>query len=461
MGSCGLHVIHGAFQTGHKASGWNVNGYLRAMYRLFKDSPAQRAVYTEVTGSKTFPKKFCTVRWIENVAVAERALELLPNVNKFADSAMKSKTSCATITSATVKTLSRDKLAAAKISFFASVAAQCEPFLKKYQTQAPLAPYLYDEIGQLLRTLMKRVVKKSILEKAESVSQLVKIDVTKKDTRCNYKEVDVGVAATKSLTEVKLSDAERMGFRMECLEFLSSMVAKIIERSPLKYAVTRAISCLVPSTVCSVRVLAEKRMKNLAQIMYDKGNITAVTADKCKSQFSDLYQKASGNLHTKFSSFSSRCDRLDAFYYDIIGQDIEFVELFSVVCLVLTLSRGNASVESGFSVNSDMLVENLHEDSLVAQRTVYDAVQAEGGVTSVNIDKPLLMYVRGSHARYQAALECKRKATSELDQKTAAKKKACEQIKVLQTKKAKFMEEAATESRKVDMEIAELQKLKK
>jgi len=43
MGSCGLHVIHDAFQTGHKASGWNVNGYLRAMYGLFKDSPARRA----------------------------------------------------------------------------------------------------------------------------------------------------------------------------------------------------------------------------------------------------------------------------------------------------------------------------------------------------------------------------------------------------------------------------------
>jgi len=42
MGSCCLHVIHGAIQTGHKASGWDVSCGLKALYGLFKDSPAGR-----------------------------------------------------------------------------------------------------------------------------------------------------------------------------------------------------------------------------------------------------------------------------------------------------------------------------------------------------------------------------------------------------------------------------------
>jgi len=66
------------------------------------------------------------------------------------------------------------------------------------------------------------------------------------------------VAANKALAQAKLSDAERMSFRMECLQFLSSMVAKIVERSPLKYALTRAISCLMPSTVRGSAMVAEK-----------------------------------------------------------------------------------------------------------------------------------------------------------------------------------------------------------
>ena len=40
MGSCSLHVIHGAVQTGHNVSGWKVSCSLKALYGLFKDSPA-------------------------------------------------------------------------------------------------------------------------------------------------------------------------------------------------------------------------------------------------------------------------------------------------------------------------------------------------------------------------------------------------------------------------------------
>ena len=64
--------------------------------------------------------------------------------------------------------------------------------------------------------------------------------------------------------------------------------------------------------------------------------------------------------------------RLDEFYYDIIGRNPDSAELFWIVRLILTLSHGNASVESGFSVNADMLVENLQEESLIKQRTLYD-----------------------------------------------------------------------------------------
>ena len=55
IGSCGLHVVHGAFQTGHNAVNWNVNSTLRAFYRILKDSPARRADYSSVTGSTLFP----------------------------------------------------------------------------------------------------------------------------------------------------------------------------------------------------------------------------------------------------------------------------------------------------------------------------------------------------------------------------------------------------------------------
>jgi hypothetical protein len=39
----------------------------------------------------------------------------------------------------------------------------------------------------------------------------------------------------------------------------------------------------------------------------------------------------------------------------------------------------------GFSVNGDMLIENLQEESLVAQRQVYDGVRSLGGLLKVKI----------------------------------------------------------------------------
>ena len=135
-------------------------------------------------------------------------------------------------------------------------------------------------------------------------------------------------------------------------------------------------------------------MKELVQIMYNKNHITALTADKCKMQFSQLCNLASETLHHQFQEYSRSKDRLDKFYYNIIRQNPDFADVFSIIHLILILSHGNASVESGFSVNADMLVENLLEESLSAQRTVYDSVQAAGGLTGVNIDKSTLQFVR-------------------------------------------------------------------
>jgi hypothetical protein len=206
------------------------------------------------------------------------------------------------------------------------------------------------------------------------------------------------------------------------------------------------------------RTVAENRMKLLAQTLYETGIITAVVADKSRNQFSDLCLKASSTLQIQFSAFSRTKCRLDTFYFDIIGQDPDYAELFSVVRLVLILSHGNATVEGGFSVNGDMLVENLQDESLVAQRIVYDAVQCAGGITSVHIDKALLSFVRGSHARYLLALDQKRQTSSEYNKQQALKRKAAAEINQLEMKKAKVLKAAASEAKATDTEISVLKK---
>lgn len=176
-----------------------------------------------------------------------------------------------TVSCDNLKALCSDKLAAAKISFFASVVSVCEPFLKRYQLTEPLAPFMYDDLEHFLRQLMKRFVKNAVLKDAKSVAKLVKIDVTSKENKYAYKEVDTGVGATKLLSAISLSDLERMKFMMQCIDFLTSAVGKLVDRwCPLTQGIVRAISCFVPSTTANNRILAEKRMKNAVQILYDQ-----------------------------------------------------------------------------------------------------------------------------------------------------------------------------------------------
>uniref|UniRef100_A0A2L2YE91 Uncharacterized protein n=1 Tax=Parasteatoda tepidariorum TaxID=114398 RepID=A0A2L2YE91_PARTP len=99
--------------------------------------------------------------------------------------------------------------------------------------------------------------------------------------------------------------------------------------------------------------------------------------------------------------------RLDDFYSNILKSS-EFSELFEVATIILTLSHGNAAVESGFSINKDMLVENLKDEFLVGLRTVYDAIHFYGGVLNVPLSKDLLHYAKLARGRYQQALEKQR-----------------------------------------------------
>ena len=126
IGCCSLHVVHGAFQTGHKAVGWNMNSVLGSFYKLFHDSPAQRVDYIEITDSNIFSKKFCSVRWVENASVAQRALDIYSNIKKYV---AKSKLS-SNFTVKTVKESVADPLTPCRISFFINIASVLEPFLR-------------------------------------------------------------------------------------------------------------------------------------------------------------------------------------------------------------------------------------------------------------------------------------------------------------------------------------------
>lgn len=83
VGTCGLHHLHNSFRSGFEVINWDIAGLTKSFYGLLKDSLARRDDYIALTGIGKFPLKFYSHRWVENVVVAERTVEILPAMTAF------------------------------------------------------------------------------------------------------------------------------------------------------------------------------------------------------------------------------------------------------------------------------------------------------------------------------------------------------------------------------------------
>ena len=82
IGSCGLHTLHNSFRDGAQSTDWGIGGILDVLHRLFKDVPGRREDYINATSNNDsqFPLKFGQQRWVENVIVANRDMEIRENI---------------------------------------------------------------------------------------------------------------------------------------------------------------------------------------------------------------------------------------------------------------------------------------------------------------------------------------------------------------------------------------------
>ena len=79
-------------------------------------------------------------------------------------------------------------------------------------------------------------------------------------------------------------------------------------------------------------------------MFFDAQRASAHTANKAKFQLSNFCRRATDYLEARFKSYDS-WQRLDTFYSEVLANDQQSVELWSVVCKVLVLSHGKANVE--------------------------------------------------------------------------------------------------------------------
>ena len=111
--------------------------------------------------------------------VADRVIAVLEDVRKvvqFLDKLMKWKQPNSKSYS-NLKNGLDDPLIHAKLNFFSYVAYIIEPFLKKFQTDKAIVPFLSFELKAIVSELLEIVVKSSVIKSCKNIGQLKEIDL--------------------------------------------------------------------------------------------------------------------------------------------------------------------------------------------------------------------------------------------------------------------------------------------
>lgn len=255
VGTCSLHVLHGCYKTALMKSGWAINDFLRAIYYLFKDFPSRRADYKNFSGSSLMPLKVCSIRWIENSNVIERAIKILPFLKMYVEGVKDHPP--ATKNFETVSKFIKDELLLAKLYFLQSVATDLEGFLTFFQADKPLLPHLYEELNLLFKSLASRFMRKDIIL-AKNLHDIMAIDINNKDNYLSLKKIEVGFGAAAACSNV--SECDKISFHKECRSFLINTIEKLRIKSPLSKRLVKGLSCLSPKVMLSSDLIKSNRV---------------------------------------------------------------------------------------------------------------------------------------------------------------------------------------------------------
>ena len=188
----------------------------------------------------------------------------------------------------------------------------------------------------------------------------------------------------------EITKADVKLFKDSCKVFLKTLTCKFVEKSPLQCAVIQNATCLDPEIIFSHETLTKERLKGLVSNLIQTKWITPRNGDEINSECKAYIEKVAVQNRESFLKFSKLKDRLDEFYFSSVGGWDEYCQLCKVIKMVLTLFRGQASVERGFSIKKAILQPNLMSKSLTSQSLVYDQMKAHNSsAKSVVITKQL------------------------------------------------------------------------
>ena len=418
IGTCGLHTVHGSMKAGEKATGWEIGKTLKAMAGLLQDFPARRAKYENITETFIFPLPYCGHRWCENEKCLERADEIWPAFIKFVKYLEKEPKSKQPGKGEGKQFLLLrkkvgDPLIRAKMKFLEYVSGILNEFLRGFQTDKPMVPFLCSTLETISRTLMGMFVNTSTMKNAYTLMSLLKIDFNNRKIYKLAEDTDVGIGAKLYIHKYKKS----AGFKQEKLNeffsgaqrFLSALLTHMMKKSPLSQAFARHTISINPNLIVrkSRQELNIKYFSRILEKLVSTGRITVKEGNDATQQYLKLITDIVPLNKEKFLAFDKFVDRLDTFYAEFLDNK-EFTALWKVFIIIFVLFHGQSAIERGFNVNDALAVVNQCDKSLIALRIVDDYMKTQG-VNAGTIKIPTNLRKSFAGARKRSAEESEEK----------------------------------------------------
>ena len=199
----------------------------------------------------------------------------------------------------------------------------------------------------------------AVLDEATSTAQLAKLNIDDVDSHLPHFQIDPGFCTAKKLKELaavtsvkqKLSERERMAFRMECKKGLVCATQKLLEKCPITYTMMRNLMCLDPRLMAGRKDDCIAKFGRVLQKLSDLHQVRDADCDAIQQQFRSFVNEVVPANSTTFKDFNPDNERLDTFLAIYLRCTL-YVKLWMVTKKLLIHSHEQVTVDRGFSIKS-------------------------------------------------------------------------------------------------------------
>ncbi|KAJ8048024.1 hypothetical protein HOLleu_00178 [Holothuria leucospilota] len=223
--------------------------------------------------------------------------------------------------------------------------------------------------------------------------------------------VDPGFLAAKKLKELRISkvvnvnERQVLQFLGQCRDMLVAATSKLLVKCPLTYTITRNLACMDPCMMATNKDDCVAKFRRVLHKLVFLKQVNEIDCDSLQWEYEAFLDEAVSRNFSKFKGYSCDDQRLDTFLSMYMNGVPAYDKLWQLTKKLLILSHGQATVERGFSVNAQLIVENMKEKSVVFQRVVHNAIANYGGLLKTPVTKSLLSYAASARRKYMAYLE--------------------------------------------------------